>query len=97
MPHTTEYDTRALVEPREGEVQDIATDIVEENVKIPDCLLKIVVEGRAFVVERLVDSEVLLEPLTLVIRSSDRNDLGPYLLPNLTYDRSCGTRCARDN
>ena len=97
LPRTTEHDARPLVEPREREVQNIATDVVEENVKVPDCLLEVVVERRALIVERFIDPEVLLEPLTLVVGSGNCDDFGTQLLPDLTYDRSCCTRGARDD
>lgn len=97
LRRTAEYDARALVEPRERKVEDVATDIVKVNVEISDCLLEVAVERWALVVERLVNAEILLKPLALVVGSGDRDDLGTQLLSNLAHDRSCRTRCTGDN
>lgn len=83
---TTQDRSCVLVHARQGEVQDLTTNIVEEHIKITNGLLEFFVERRALVVESLVYAEFVFQPLALVRRSGDRVDLCTLLLAKLTDD-----------
>jgi hypothetical protein len=55
------------------------------------------VERRALVVQGLVDTDRLLQPLALLRASSNRNDPSALLLSNLADDRASGTSGPADD
>lgn len=48
------------VQSRQREVENFATDVVEEDIQVPDGFNELFLERRAFVVQRLVYSDLLL-------------------------------------
>jgi hypothetical protein len=60
------------------------SNIVEENVQVPD-FLEIFPKRRALVVESLIDANFLLQPFAFVWGASNGVHLGPGAFAQLTY------------
>ena len=82
---TTQNNPRLGLQPRQHIVQNVTPNVVEIHVQVADGLAEVVEERRTLVVERLVDPELLLEPVALVLRPGDRVDLCAFLLADLAY------------
>ncbi len=89
---TAQHNPCPEVQTSEREVKDLAADVVEVDVEVPDMLLEVLVERRALVVERLRHADLLLKPVALFLRAGDRVHLGALLEADLADD---GAGCAR--
>ena len=65
--HTTQYNPRFLLQPRQCKVQDITTNIIEIDIQIAHVFLKIFEKRLALVVYGLVDTEFRFEPVAFLV------------------------------
>jgi len=83
-------DPRILLQPRQDQVQDPTTDVLEHSVDVAD-LAEVGLEGRALVVEHdvlVLGEELVLEPLALVGAAGDGDDPAAVDLGELTSLRA---------
>ena len=83
-----------LLQPSQGEVQDITPDIVEEYIKVIHGIDKFFVECGALVVERLVNAKLLFKPSAFFVRSSNGDHLRALSLSDLASDGTDSPSCA---
>lgn len=94
---TTHDKSRVGLGSRQSHLEDLSSNIVEENIdQILRRLLELGTEVRILVVKRTVTTK-LLQPLDLVIASRKTQDLGPLQLRNLAHDTSGSSSRARDD
>lgn len=71
-------DPSVLLQPRQAEVQDLSSDIIEIHIEVPDRLLEVLAERLALVVERGVDSELVDKELALVGTAGEGDDSAAF-------------------
>ena len=81
-----------FLHPRQRKVQNLAPDIIEIHIEIAYGFFEIRMEGRAFVVDRLVDAQLGFEPVAFVVCPCDRDDFGSDHFAELA-DEGTGGAC----
>ena len=95
--HTTQYNPRFLLQPRQCKVQDITTNIIEIDIQIAHVFLKIFIKRLALVVYSLVDTEFRFEPVAFLVWPSYTDYACAFELSYLTdYGSSSPGRTGDD-
>ena len=83
-----------FLHPRQRKVQNLAPDIIEIHIEIAYGFFEIRMEGRALVVDRLVDAQRGFEPVAFVVCACDRDDFGSDHFAELADERTgCACGC----
>ena len=93
---TAENNACPLTNLRQGQVQDLAPDIVKEEIDGSD-VLKVFLERGALIIQGCIDLELLSEPVALLLGSSNSNDLCAIYFADLTRQRADGASSSRNH
>jgi hypothetical protein len=94
----TNHKARMLLRSREGQVQNLAADIVEEDVDERFCGgAEIFGETRRFVVEGGVEAGRLRQPAAFGVATGDTEDRRAFEFRDLPYDAACCAGGAGDD
>lgn len=75
-----------FIQPCQCKVQDLPSNVIEENIQVSHGLLEVIPERLAFVVDRFVDAELVLKPSALLRRASNCNDFRALDFADLADD-----------
>lgn len=93
---TTQSDARPFVQPCQGKVQYIATDVVKEDIEVSYCMFELILERWTLVVQGCVYLELFFEPAALVVRACNSDDFGAKYFADLTCYGAHRAGSARD-
>jgi hypothetical protein len=80
------------------QLEDLSANVVPVDVdEVGRQLDKVLGKGGRLVVEHLIETEVLLEPVALLVGTSNTDDVGALDLGDLTDDGAGGTSSTRDD
>jgi hypothetical protein len=93
---TAQSNARPLVQPCQGQVQNLATDVVKKDIEVSYCMFELILKRWTLVVQRCVYLELFREPTALIVRARNSDDFRAEYFADLTCYRAHRAGSARD-